>query len=96
MRRDDRDATQWANLAEACGLVMRGRTARTALPVALLVGTVLSLVNEGDAVFQGRFTPAVIVRVMTNYLVPFCVASFGYLAALRRSSERGRDGRERE
>jgi fatty-acid desaturase len=88
MKRYDRDAPQWSNLAEACGLVARGRTARTALPVALFVGTVLSLVNEGGAVFQGRFTLGVIVRVMTNYVVPFCVASFGYLAASRRSSDR--------
>ena len=90
MTRFDRDATQWSNLAEACGLVARGRTARTALPVALLVGTVLSLANEGVAVFQWRFTLALIVRVVTNYVVPFCVASFGYLAASRRPSDRRR------
>ena len=90
MTRDNRDSTQWTNLAEACGHVVRGRTARTALPVALFVGTILSLANEGDAVFQGRFTLVVVVRMVTNYVVPFCVASFGYLAASRRSTERGR------
>jgi hypothetical protein len=90
MTRYGEDAPQWSNLVEACSHVARGRTARTALPVALFVGTVLSMVNEGDAMFQGRFTLAVVVRVMTNYVVPFCVASFGYLAASRRSSGRGR------
>ena len=90
MTRFDRDAPQWSNLAEACGHVARGRTARTALPVALFVGTVLSLVNEGVAVFQGRFTLAVVVRVVTNYVVPFCVASFGHLATSRRPSGRKR------
>jgi fatty-acid desaturase len=92
MRRYEGDAAQWSNLAEACAMVARGRTARTALPVALVVGTVLSLVNEGDAVFQGRFTVSVVVRVITNYVVPYCVASFGYLAASRRPGERRRTG----
>lgn len=92
MKRTDREPPQWSHLTEACGLVARGRTARTALPVAVFVGTVLSLVNEGDAVFQGRFTVAVAVRVITNFVVPFCVASFGYLAASRRVSERRRNG----
>ena len=92
MRRSEREAPQWSNLVEACGHVARGRTARTALPVALFVGTVLSLVNEGDAVFQRRFTLSVIIRMMTNFAVPYCVASFGYLSATRRPSDHERTG----
>jgi hypothetical protein len=92
MKRSERDAPQWSSFTEALGLVARGHTARTALPVALFVGTMLSLVNEGDAVFQGRFTLGVIVRVITNFVVPFCVASFGYLSTSRCPSDRERTG----
>lgn len=90
MNRIAREAPPWSSLVGACSLVVRGRTARTALPVALFVGTVLSLVNEGGAVIRGQFTIGVVARVVTNYVVPFCVASFGYLATSRtRPSDRG-------
>ena len=92
MRQSKREAPQWSSFAEALGLVARGRTVRTALPVALFVGTVLSLVNEGTAEPQGRFTLGVILRVITNFVVPFCVASYGYLSASRRSSDGERAG----
>lgn len=68
----------------------RGATVRTAGPTALLVGTVLSLVNQGAVIFGGHADGGTWVRVVVNYLVPFCVASVGYLAA-RRSMRSGGD-----
>jgi len=64
-------------------LVLRGRTARKALPVAAVVGTVLSLVNQGSVIADGATTPTTWVRVALNYLVPFLVASIGYLSGRR-------------
>ena len=64
-------------------LFLRGRTARTAAPVAAVVGTVLSAANQGDTVLGGGAGTATWMRVAVNYLVPFCVASIGFLSARR-------------
>jgi hypothetical protein len=73
----------WERPAEAVGLLLRGRTVRTACPTALVVGTVLSAVNQGFIVIEGQATIGTWVRIAVNYVVPFAVASTGYLAARR-------------
>ncbi len=72
----------WSRPSEAVVLFLQGRTARTAAPVAAVVGTVLSAVNQGDVLLAGAGI-GTWVRVGVNYLVPFCVASFGFLSARR-------------
>ena len=74
---------RWRTPAQAIQLVARGRTARAAAPVAAVVGTLLSLVNEGSALVAGTLPPVVLVRIAVNYAVPFVVASTGYLMASR-------------
>jgi SAM-dependent methyltransferase len=73
----------WKLPRDALLLVARGRTARTALPVAAVVGTVLSLVNHGAVIVEGTAGTGTWVRVAVNYAVPFIVASIGYLLARR-------------
>jgi hypothetical protein len=73
----------WTRPPEAIALVLRGRTARVAVPVAAVVGTVISLVNQGSVVIEGQETGVTWVRIAVNYLVPFIVASVAYLAACR-------------
>lgn len=73
----------WSFPSQAVMLFLRGRTARTAAPVAAVVGTVLSAVNQGDAVLGGGAGTVTWVRVAVNFLVPFCVASIGFLSACR-------------
>ena len=53
------------------------------IPIALLVGTVLSLVNQGSVVFGGHANLATWIRIGTNYVVPFCVSSSGFFASQR-------------
>jgi hypothetical protein len=74
----------WTTRFEAVGLVLRGRTARTAGPIAAIVGSVLSVVNQGDVIVGGQAGVVTWVRVVVNYLVPFVVASVAYLSACRR------------
>ncbi|MBD8057163.1 nitrate/nitrite transporter NrtS [Rhodococcus ruber] len=73
----------WSRPVEAAALFARGRTVRTAAPTAAVVGTVLSLVNQGTVITDGHADGGTWVRVAVNYLVPFCVASVGYLGARR-------------
>lgn len=74
----------WSNPVEGVALIVRGVTARTAAPIAIIVGTVLSLVNQGQIVASGQAGVTTWIRVGINYAIPFIVASIGYIAPLRR------------
>src|SRR5881296_2858248 len=74
------DAT-WDSYRDAARLFVRGASVATASRIALVVGTWLSLVNQGRAIVDGN-PPW--VKIGLNYLTPFLVASLGYLAARRR------------
>ncbi len=76
-------AVTWSRPSHALMLFLRGRTARTAAPVAAVVGTVLSAVNQGDVLVSGAAGGSTWIRIAVNYLVPFLVASFGFLSARR-------------
>lgn len=56
-----------------------------AIKVALVVGTLLNLINQGGRVLDGL--PLSWFHVVLNYLVPYCVSSY---SAAR--SEMRRDG----
>jgi hypothetical protein len=71
----------WESYGDALRLFLRGATFATAVRIALIVGTWLSLMNQGRAIVDGN---APWVKVALNYLTPFVVASLGYLAARRR------------
>ena len=68
-------------------LVLRGVTFHTASRVALVVGTLLTVINQGEVVMTGQQTTATFVRIACNYLIPYTVASIGYLAPLRANVE---------
>jgi hypothetical protein len=73
----------WSRPATALSLLVRGRTAHVAAPVAAVVGTVLSSVNQGAIIASGDATLGTWIRVAVNYFVPFLVSSYGYLPARR-------------
>ena len=53
------------------------------IPIALLVGTILSLINQASVIFGGHPTDATWIKVGMNYVVPFCVSSWGFFASQR-------------
>lgn len=71
----------WSRLGEAGRLFLRGATVRTGWKVAVVVGTVLSVVNQGAVIAEGDAGWATWLRVGVNYLVPFLVSSYGFLSA---------------
>jgi hypothetical protein len=71
----------WSRPGEALRLFARGVTVRRCVPVAAVVGTVLSAINEGAQITSGNTSWATWVRVGLNFVVPFLVSSYGYLAA---------------
>lgn len=52
--------------------------------IALIVGSVLFLINHLDEVVRGQATFTVWLKGAATYLVPFCVANMGVLVAARR------------
>jgi len=50
------------------------RIARNALRIALVVGTVLNLINQGETILAGNKIS--FFHLLLNYLVPYCVASY--------------------
>jgi len=53
------------------------------IPTAIVVGTVLSLINQASVIFGGHATGATWIRVAMNFVVPFCVSSFGFYSSQR-------------
>jgi hypothetical protein len=48
---------------------------KRSLIVALIVGTILNLINQGDALVAGM--PLDVVKLLLTYLVPYCVSTYG-------------------
>lgn len=83
-----REPPEWCNAFECSKLILSGRTLPTAAIVSVVVGVVLSAVNEGAGIISGHFGTAIAIRVVTNFVVPFIVASIGYLAPFRKKKKR--------
>lgn len=56
---------------------------RRSLLVAIVVGTVLNLINQGPEMLAGKWP--VIWKLAVTFFVPFLVASYGSYAAFRSS-----------
>ncbi len=59
-----------------------------AVKVALIVGTALTLINQGDRLIAGM-APGWIKMALT-YLIPYCVSTHGAVTAMRDRSRRKR------
>ena len=62
-----------------CALLHRPMLKRS-LIAAVVVGTVLTALNQGDAILQGQWNAALYWKIPLTYCVPFIVASYGALA----------------
>jgi hypothetical protein len=69
----------------ACALRYRPMLKRSAL-TSLVVGTALVLINQGVMFFSGALPASLLWQIPLTYLVPFCVATWGALSNVRRSS----------
>ena len=49
--------------------------------IALVVGTLLSLVNQGDLILRGRLDGVALLRILANYVIPFVVSNLGAMAS---------------
>jgi hypothetical protein len=58
--------------------------------VALVVGTILNLINQGDALVAGRHLA--VVKLVLTYLVPYLVSTYGAVSFRMHAERNRRDG----
>ena len=80
----------WSHRRDAVRLIVTGATFHTASRVAAVVGTLLTVVNQAGIILGGEATWVTAIRVMFNYLIPYVVASIGYLAPFRAEERHAR------
>ncbi len=65
--------------SEGIRYVLSGAVLKRNLLIALAVGSLLSLTNQLDVIVNRGFTPRVVVKIIFNFLIPFCVSSVSAL-----------------
>jgi hypothetical protein len=63
--------------------VFSRRLLGTSVPICLVVGSILTAINQGVDLAQGRHEAALLWQIPLTYLVPFTVSSWSQLRALR-------------
>ena len=61
-----------------CALTYRPLLRRS-LYTAVVVGTILVLINQGNVLVGGRLPPELLWKLPLTYVVPFCVTTWGAL-----------------
>lgn len=75
-------ATGWVGLATSRSVVRR------AAGVAIVVGTILVVINHGDALARGDVTVGRWLRIVLTVIVPYCVSTYSSVSALRLARRR--------
>jgi hypothetical protein len=69
-------------LCLVCAMLYRPVLHR-AIYIALIVGTILTIINQGDILLAGAVTPLVMAKILLTYAVPCSVSTFSALSANR-------------
>ncbi len=65
-------------------LALRRDIVRRAVRVAVVVGTLLVVINHGDALLAGTVDVERLLRIALTYLVPYGVSTYSSVQALKR------------
>lgn len=71
---------------DALGICLRPEHLRRTVTIALVVGTILTAINQADVIARGDATSTTLAKAALNYLVPFIVSNLGLLAGKRGES----------
>lgn len=56
---------------------------RRTLGIAATVGVVLTAINEGDLLVEGKASAATAIKIAMNFVIPFLVSNLGVLTGTR-------------
>jgi hypothetical protein len=77
------------SLREALRICFRREHLRRTVRIALVVGTILTFINQADVILKGDAVTLTWVKAGLNYCVPFIVSNLGLLAGKRAEIEAG-------
>ncbi len=69
-------------------MIFGDNTPRKAFLTALVVGTILMMINHGDVILAGEAPP--VLKVVLTYCVPYCVTTWGAIMGKRAQWQRDR------
>jgi hypothetical protein len=72
---------RWIALATSRSVVQR------ATVVALVVGSILVIINHGDAIMRGDLSAGRLIRIALTVSVPYCVSTYSSVSALRHAAK---------
>lgn len=70
-------------VSEAVGYCFEPRHLRRTARIALVVGLLLTAINQGDVIAGGEATLGTWLKCATNFMVPFVVSNLGLLSGRR-------------
>ena len=70
---------EWLKIAFEITVVNR------ALKYAIIVGTILILINHGDSLLAGNLTPIGLLKIGLTFMVPYFVSTCSSVGAIRES-----------
>ncbi len=64
-------------------MLIYGPLVRRSLVIGLIVGTILTAINQGNLLVQGHFPVVLYWKIPLTYAVPYCVATTGAILNAR-------------
>lgn len=77
---------EWLSIAMRRECVVRG------LKVGVIVGTILTAINYGDLILNGKIDPSAYWKIPLTYLVPFCVSTYAAVETILQQKNQHSDG----
>lgn len=84
------EPSQTSRLATICRCCFDEGVPKRSLTAALLVGTILNLINQGDALLAGHQVDP--IKMVLTFIVPYCVATYGAVSWRLRAFDTERSG----
>ena len=81
--------TGMSRLSQICLYCVSDGVPRRSFLVALIVGAILNLINQGDALFLHEHLN--LIKIILTFAVPYCVATYGAVS-YRMSGKRAQGG----
>jgi hypothetical protein len=74
---------------DALRICFRREHLRRTVPIALVVGLILTAINQANVIKGGDATAATWIKTGLNFCVPFVVSNLGLLTGKRAEADRG-------
>ncbi len=65
---------------------MNKKNVSTAILVAIMIGSLLNLINSYDVFIEGDFSFKNTIRIMLTYITPFCVSLYSSVKATKQKT----------